>query len=271
MKNFFERLFGNKKAKHEKLHKEHKVSVCDFGIKTFSDVKRNKKFVEELNLNSKGKGGGKPPKGNTNPPTTPPPTTQARGVIYLCFEGATVVNTTWNILASTINCAYSGLSEDEKQVVIDSIVHDFSRFDVNITTDENVFNNTPSNRRMKVIFTESYEWYGNGAGGVALIGTFTNSSDEPCFVFTSRLGYNLKYIGEAGAHEPGHTLGLYHHAKWDENCNFVSEYLFGKDIMGCGYYEDETEFNKGATPYGCNEIQDDVAIISKILPLKLTT
>lgn len=268
-----EYLFGNKKVKHEKLHKEHKVSVCDFGIKTFSDVKRNKKFVEELNLNSRGKGGGKPPKGNPHNPTTPPPpTTQARGVIFLCFEGATVINTSWNILAPTIACAYSGLSEDEKRVVIDSVIQDFSRFDVNITTDENVFNNTPSNRRLKVIVTESYEWYGNGAGGVALINTFANTTDEPCFVFSSLLGYNLKYIAEAISHEAGHTLGLYHHAKWDGNCNLVSEYDRGGNgkapIMGVGYYEPETEFDIGATVYGCGEMQDDVAIISKILPLK---
>lgn len=258
-----------KKEKLEKLHKEHKVSVCDFAIKEFNKSKRSLKFVEELNTNSSkrgGRGGGKPVK---NPPVTPP-SVVTTGCIFLQFEGATVINTTWNILAPEIYCTYSGLSEDEKLVIINSVKEDYSIFNVVITTDENVFNSFPTTKRMKCIITESYEWYGNGAGGIALINTFTNTTEEPCFIFSSLLGYNIKYIREAVSHEIGHTLGLYHQSKYDESGNYVSEYNYGTPevapIMGIAYYSIVGKWWVGINPY--NQPQDDIQKISQILSLK---
>jgi hypothetical protein len=90
------------------------------------------------------------------------------------------------------------------------------------------------------------------------------------------LSYNEKFIAEAISHEVGHTLGLQHQAVYDGACNFLSEYNLGfgqgvtgwAPIMGIGYYQNITTWHRGPTIFGCNDIQDDVAIITGILNLQ---
>ena len=80
---------------------------------------------------------------------------------------------------------------------------------------------------MRVILTVTHEWYGS-AGGVAFVGSYSWGDDTPCFVFSGLLGYNVKNISEATAHEAGHTLGLYHQASYDANCVKTSDYHYGQ-------------------------------------------
>ena len=67
-----------------------------------------------------------------------------------------------------------------------------------------------------------------------------------------------------------------HQAVYDEACHFLSEYNLGfgqgvtgwAPIMGIGYYQNVTTWHKGPTIFGCNTIQDDVAVIASVLGLR---
>jgi hypothetical protein len=122
---------------------------------------------------------------------------------------------------------------------------------------------------MRVIVTITSEWYGP-VGGTAMVGTFASGDNTPCFVFSERLGFNTKKIGEAVSHEAGHTLGLYHQSHYDASCNKISDYHYGQGageigwapIMGAGYYQNLTLWNNGPNSLGCTSMQSDLQIIT---------
>ncbi|MFZ9388804.1 MAG: T9SS type A sorting domain-containing protein [Chitinophagaceae bacterium] len=192
----------------------------------------------------------------------------ATAVIFLDFDGQTVQNTSWNY-AGPIFCAPAGLDSTKIVSIFNRVSEDYRPFNINVTTDSTKYLAAPINRRMRVILTVTYEWYGQ-AGGVAFINSFTWSDDTPCFVFTGLLGYSTKFIAEAAAHEAGHTLGLYHQSSYDANCVKTSEYNSGTGsgeigwapIMGVGYYRNFTLWNNGPNPYGCNNLQSDLSVIT---------
>jgi len=192
----------------------------------------------------------------------------APAVIFLDFDGHNVAGTSWNF-DGPFYCGPSGLDNSQITTVFNRVAEDYRPFNVNITTDSTKFLAAPINRRMRVLLTVSYEWYGS-AGGVGFIGSFTWGDDSPCFVFTSLLSYNVKNIAEAASHEAGHTLGLYHQARYDANCVKQSDYHSGAGageigwapIMGVGYYQNLTLWNSGPNPYGCNNIQNDLTVIT---------
>lgn len=262
--NILKWLFG-KKEHPAKKHPKH--VGCNFGHTEFNHGKRSYKFVEELNLRGKGKPNKNPTTTSTTtkPPSEPP--TQSPAVILLDFDGQLVRNTSWNYNGD-INCAYSGLSYDEQQLILDSVTEDYAPFNVIVTTDESIYNTASINRRMRVIFTETWEWYGQ-AGGVAFVGSMAWGNDTPCFVFTSLLGYNNKSIREAASHEVGHTIGLHHQSSYDANCVKISEYNSGGNgeapIMGVSYYQPVGKWWVGPDSYGCTSIQDDAAELKAVL------
>jgi len=190
--------------------------------------------------------------------------------IYLDFDGQTVTGTTWNILAPVITCEPTTLSTSQITEIFNRIAEDYRPFKVNVTTDASKFNAAPVGKRTRVILTISNSWYGNGAGGVSIINSFSTGSDNPCFVFTALLNNVVKTIAEAASHEVGHTLGLYHQAKYDASCNYVSDYNAGTGtgeigwapIMGVGYYQNFTLWNNGPNPYGCTQTQNDLDLIT---------
>ncbi len=195
-------------------------------------------------------------------PTTP--------TILLDFDGITITGSTWNILAPVIACDAATLNTDQITEVFNRVAEDYRPFKVNITTDETKFNAAPVTKRMRVVLTISSSWYGNGAGGVSFINSFSTADDDPCFVFTALLNNNVKRIAEAASHEAGHTLGMYHQSKYDANCNYVSDYNAGTGIgeigwapiMGVGYYQNFTVWHNGPNPYGCTQIQNDLDMIT---------
>jgi hypothetical protein len=113
------------------------------------------------------------------------------------------------------------------------------------------------------------------AGGIAYPNSFLWGNNTPCFVFSTLLHYNEKYIAEAISHEVGHTLGLHHQRGYTTSCSLLSEYNSGKGfgitgwapIMGNSYYNNVTTWHKGPTT-SCGDIQDDVNIISGVLGIK---
>jgi hypothetical protein len=166
------------------------------------------------------------------------------------------------------------MSSAEIDKIIRRVKEDFAAFDVVITTDEMTYRLTNPKKRMRVIITESYEWYGV-TGGVAFYDSFTWGNDTPCFIFSTLLSYNEKHIAEAISHEVGHTFGLRHQSSFDAGCNRIAELNDGTGegeiswapIMGLGYYKNVTTWHKGPAE-NCNTIQDDVAIIASIVGTK---
>lgn len=193
----------------------------------------------------------------------------ASAVLFLDFDGHTVNGTSWNT-SGPIVCGPSNLTNDQITEIYNRIAEDYRPFNINITTDSTKYAAAPVTKRMRVLFTISNSWYGSGAGGVAYIGSFTWGDNTPCFIFTALLNYNTKYLSEAGAHEAGHTLGLRHQSAYDANCVKTSEYHYGigdgeiswAPIMGVGYYKNNTTWNNGPNPYGCNSLQSDADIIA---------
>lgn len=193
----------------------------------------------------------------------------ASAVIFLDFDGHNVVGTSWTPFGMPLACSPSGLNDAQITEIFNRVAEDFRPFNINITTDSTKFLAAPFNRRTRVILTVTSSWYGS-AGGVAFNYSFTQGDDTPCFVFSALLGNNSKKIAEAASHEAGHTLGLYHQAKYDGSCNKLSEYDTGQGsgeigwapIMGQGYYQNFTLWHNGPNNFGCNTQQNDLEIIT---------
>ncbi len=235
-----------------------KPEVCKFGLTQFNTTKRA--FIQQTGFVEKGPGGGGSASSN--------------GVILLDMDGHTVSNTSWNVNGNIV-CSPANLQATDIAIILQRVTNDFSPFNITVTTNETVYNNAPIAKRMRVVVTESWEWYGQ-AGGTSFIGSFTWGDNTPCFVFSSLLNYNIKNIAEACSHEPGHTFGLHHQATYDAGCVRTSEYNYGQGsgeigwapIMGVGYYQNLTTWHNGSNPYGCSAVQNDVGIISGIVGLK---
>jgi hypothetical protein len=200
------------------------------------------------------------PKLNSHPGAAP--------VIFLDFDGHYVSGTSWNY-NGPFQCGPANLNADQITRIFNNVAEDYSPFNINVTTDSTKYHAAPVRQRIRVILTVSSSWYGS-AGGVAYTGSFTWGDNTPCFVFTELLQNNLKNISEAAAHEAGHTLGLRHQATYDQNCLMTSSYNTGvgsgeaswAPIMGVGYYRNSTTWHQGPGPYGCNNIQSDLSIIT---------
>ena len=197
----------------------------------------------------------------------------AAAVIFLDFDGHTVEGTSWNWSGSPVVCAGSGLNSGGITEIFNRVAEDFRPFNINITTDSTKFMAAPADQRMRVIITTSSGWYGNMAGGVAFVSSFTWGDDHPCFVFSALLSYNPKKISEAASHEAGHTLGLYHQSQYDANCYKLTDYHAGlgageigwAPIMGVGYNRNFTLWANGANSFGCTNYQSDLDIITSDL------
>lgn len=201
--------------------------------------------------------------------TTHPPVITG-GCILLDLDGYTVSGTLWNV-NGVITCAGSGLSPVDQQLVLDSVRAHFAMFAITVTTSDSIFNSFPADKRMRVIATTSYEWFGNGAGGVSYINSFNWNTNEPCFVFTSLLEFNVKWISDACSHEPGHTLGLRHQSSWIQNADgswtLINDYNWGDEwtapIMGGSYRSGHPMWWIGRNSIGVE--QNDTLIIKSKL------
>jgi hypothetical protein len=205
------------------------------------------------------------------PPPPPPPPVIHPWVILLDFDGHNVNTPYWNS-GVPFYATPSGLSSTEISNILAEVRKDYSQFPITVTTDSAIYLAANSIKRQRIVITQYNEWYGNFAGGVAYIGGIDwgggyiqGVGEVPAFVFSKALSYNQKYIWETISHETGHTLGLYHQAKYDTSCKYVSDYFDGglspnAPIMG-------NSFNKpgiwwiGPSSSGCTSVQNDSLII----------
>lgn len=255
---------GMKKSDKDEKQKKEKVS-CAFGLQKFNNRKRPK---EEAPGGKKGKPvkPTPPPPPPDNPPPDEPPPTGSTNVIYLNFLGKDVVGTMWNTNGPlTVNS--SGLAQVEIDYVVAQVRAHYADFNVTVTTNKAEFDAAAFGHKVEIIITESYEWFGQ-AGGVAYINSFFWTNGTPGFVFSLLLNYNSHWIGEAAAHEAGHTLGLRHQSDCS-GTTVVNPYSNGK-TMGVSY----SSFPKGVWWTGTSslscQIQDDRAKITSGVGLKLT-
>lgn len=200
------------------------------------------------------------PKLSSNPSAT--------ATIFLDFDGEYVTGTAWNwsgpIAAAPANLSVAGMTE-----IFERVAEDYRIFNVNVTTDSAVFYSVPFDKRLQVIVTPSSTWYGN-AGGVSYVGSYSWADGTPAWVFSNKLGNNIKYIAEACAHEAGHALGLQHQSSYNTLCQKTAEYAGGQGsgeigwapIMGVGYYKNLTTWHYGTNSSGCNQMQNDIEIIA---------
>ncbi|HEU4860670.1 MAG TPA: M57 family metalloprotease, partial [Chitinophagaceae bacterium] len=246
--------------------------TCSFGLSEFNMVKRPAINIEMSKGKPGGGGGngsgGSGGSGNTGGGGTT--TTTTANVILLDFNGEYVTNTMWNV-SGPITCAPANLNAEEAGVILQRVTTDFTPFNITVTTDEAVYNAANPLKRMRVIITESWEWYGQ-AGGVSYLNSFTWGSNTPCFVFSSLLGYSVKMIAEACSHEAGHTIGLRHQSVYDAAGVKLSEYNWGQGsgeigwapIMGASYNENLSLWHYGPNSLSATTMQDDVAKIAAV-------
>jgi hypothetical protein len=179
----------------------------------------------------------------------------ASATVLLDFDGQVVNSIYWNN-GSTINAAPSGFSDALIQEIWEMISEDFRPFALNITTSEAVYQAAPANQRTRVIFTPT-NTAAPGSGGVAYIGSFTWGNETPCWVFNG----GVKGAGEAGSHEIGHTMYLYHDGRTNPSETYYAGHGDWAPIMGVGYYRNVVQFSKGEYPFA-NNSESDIAIIA---------
>jgi len=180
----------------------------------------------------------------------------ATAVVYLDFDGAQIEGTFWNE-GELVDAAAANFSSNKIKDIWKYISEDFLPFNVNVTTDESVFNAAPRRTRMQVIFTPTKAWYG-AAGGVAYINSFRWNRDEPCWVFNQ----GTKSAAEAGSHEIGHTLGLRHDGRTNPEEEYFSGHGSWGPIMGGTYGRPIVQWSKGEYNNPSRAEQDDIAIIA---------
>jgi hypothetical protein len=181
-------------------------------------------------------------------------------VAYMDFDGEYFGNTGW-IGGGAIEALPSGMTDADILEAWEITSEDYRAFNLNITTDVNVFNNALPGKRIRCVITPT-NTAGPGYGGIAYIGSFNWSSyEEPCWSFTSGVGTGGKNVGEVCSHEIGHTLFLGHDGRTEPNEIYYAGAGEWAPIMGVGYYENIVQFSRGEY-LNANNQEDDINIIA---------
>lgn len=166
-------------------------------------------------------------------------------IVYLSFNGDTTNSSYWTPYSGGLPLITgpSGFTEDEKQLITDSVAKDLAQFpNIKVTRNKAEYDAAGKARRHKTIFTQDYVWYSGPtptAGGVSYLDVF--GLDIPSYVFTSALYYNPRYCWIADTHEIGHAIGGLHHAV--DCCNCGQSYGGDGNHMGAAYHQAYRFFN----------------------------
>ena len=195
----------------------------------------------------------------------------AKGVLYLDFDGAVVTDPLW-ASGATINALPSNLSNEKITDIWKVMAEDFRPFDVNVTTVESDYTNGKIGSRMRCIFTPTTDAM-PGSGGVAYLGSFKWSGTTPCWAFngtgSSATSSTAVHVGSmTGSHEFGHTFNLRHDGDTSQTGS-SGVYYAGHGtgvtswgpIMGAPFTASVIQWSKGQYA-NANNTEDDVATIS---------
>lgn len=206
----------------------------------------------------------------------------SKRVIYLDFDGHVLTGTAWNssLGISSVQCPPWDIdgspltfgTEERARItqIWQRVAEDYAPFDIDVTTEaplESAMTRDDSLDQyygVRVLISPISSYFGN-IGGRAYVGVFDayGSAYKPALIFPEKLGNSEKPIGEAVAHEAGHTLGLLH-----DGTTTGSEYYGGHGtgttgwapIMGSGYYKNLTQWSRGEYA-NANQLQDDYTVI----------
>ena len=140
-------------------------------------------------------------------------------IVYMDFTGHHSVNNNWghNIQFPPYNTSGgSGTFSDQELLEIiewwERVAEDFAPFEIDVTTEEPPLSALTKNGSgdstfgIRVVCTQITDGFGSGSGGIALLNSFNDSIDNPCFAFNK--GNNTGSM--TVSHEAGHTFGLSH-------------------------------------------------------------
>ncbi len=203
--------------------------------------------------------------GTTSPPARGPVSIPslnsrpgAKGCILLDLDGQVVTGTRWNTAnrIATITSPAPSYSDAQVSGIWRVMVEDFAPFNVTVTTNEAVFNTYAKNRRMRVIFTPDQSWFSASVGGIAYLNSWSDGSDDPCWVF------NMGEYSAAltGSHEVGHTYGLRHDGLGAAEYYGTGNGVWGP-IMGAPFGIGIVQWSNGDYTGASNQ-EDDLALIA---------
>ncbi len=185
---------------------------------------------------------------------------KGRGVLYLDLDGETGPWAGWpqaNVVAKPI----AGWSPSSVKAMWKRVAEDFAPFQLNVTTDLKVYQDAPTNGRIRCVFL-SNPWE-NSWGGVAFVNSFSNGS-----------GGNViwvRYNGANGAavasHELGHALGLRHDGRTAEGEEYYdghggTEETSWGPIMGSAGYTRKLDTWSNGDYADASNTQDDFTVIA---------
>jgi hypothetical protein len=134
------------------------------------------------------------------------------------------------------------------------VAEDYLPFNINVTTDIEVYRAAPETSRQRCAFTTTPVT----AAGVAYQGSWNWGGDVPCW----SVYITGKSAAEVASHEVGHTLGLSHMGS--SSAEYEDGHGSGATgwtpIMGVGYYQPVATWTKGDYE-NSNNTQDELATI----------
>jgi hypothetical protein len=157
-------------------------------------------------------------------------------------------------------CSNPRLLDEEIYEIWNVMKEDFASFNINITTNRDVYDAVSVDKSQMLIVTNTKTWQTLSNTGIGRYWSFKRN-DTPCFAFP--IGFsgwgNYEMLGEVCSHEVGHTLGLKHDGS--ASMDYYRGHGNWAPIMGSGYRKNITEWSIGKY-LNTDNTEDDLSKIT---------